>query len=233
MWYLATFIQASIVDDEPDCLVYLNQLVVQAEDWDSAYRAALELGQDENVAYKSVLGQQVTVRFEGIHALTPIGPTLEHGTCISITPRDAALTATPRHELVVITGPPYLEEGQDDGMALMPMDVWEAATEIVAQMTTSRPRTWTGWWLADCILEAPTDVYATHLLLIGADSPELAYEQGLTAGAAYAEQLAATFHGLYELYEVYDELEHGAEILYSALPHVPLDEIPRLRMDAP
>lgn len=142
MWYLATLIQVSIVDDEPDCLVYLNQCVVQAEDWESAYQAALELGQYDNHDYESILGQQVTVRFEGIHALTPIGPTLEHGTCISITPRDTAPTATPRHELVVITGPPYLEKGQDDGMALMPRDIWEEATEIVAQMTTSRPCTW-------------------------------------------------------------------------------------------
>jgi hypothetical protein len=84
------------------------------------------------------------------------------------------------------------------------------------------------WYLADIVEQItvegdPRNVIHTNLILIRADSPEEAYEKALELGAAGEQsyenpdgkQVTFRFRGLHDLNVIHDELEHGAELIYT------------------
>lgn len=83
------------------------------------------------------------------------------------------------------------------------------------------------WYLADIVVEitvegAEENSIESNLKLVRADSPEEAYEKAMLLGKdeeiSYdntdGAKVTFRFRGLRDLYVIYDELEHGAEILY-------------------
>jgi Domain of unknown function (DUF4288) len=84
------------------------------------------------------------------------------------------------------------------------------------------------WYLADIVEEIkvqrdPRNVVHTNLVLIRADSPEEAYEKAFEIGKQKDDSyenpegklVTCSFRGLRDLNVIYDELEHGAELLYE------------------
>lgn len=84
------------------------------------------------------------------------------------------------------------------------------------------------WYLAEIVLQIavegdPRFVVHTNMVLVRADSPDDAYikatELGITQESSYqnpADKLVTfTFRGLRDLNAIHEELEHGAELIYS------------------
>jgi hypothetical protein len=84
------------------------------------------------------------------------------------------------------------------------------------------------WYLAELVLQItvegdPCNVVHTNLVLVRADSPEEAHhkatELGVAGETSYenpdGKRVSIRFRGLHDLNVIYDELEHGAEILFS------------------
>ncbi len=84
------------------------------------------------------------------------------------------------------------------------------------------------WYLADIVEEFQVQDEETSLVniiltLIRADSPEEAYQRSLEIGKqsemSYQNTVGKTvtviFRGLRNLHVIYEELEHGSEILYE------------------
>src|SRR5262245_21828693 len=86
----------------------------------------------------------------------------------------------------------------------------------------------TKWYLAEIVMETTFESVAENLIesnltLVRADSPEEAYQKALLLGREAeliydnldSEIVTVRFCGLRDLYVIYEELEHGAEILYT------------------
>ncbi len=99
----------------------------------------------------------------------------------------------------------------------------------------------TKWYLADILMEINVDGYDentvwSNLTLVRADSPEEAYEKALLLGqeseSVYdntdGEKVTFRFRGLRDLYVIYDEFEHGAEIIYSEYHGVSEDALAKM-----
>jgi hypothetical protein len=84
------------------------------------------------------------------------------------------------------------------------------------------------WYLADIVTRTSVDgdsrtVLHTNRVLVQADSPDDAYVRALELGrqreTSYenpiGRRVQIQFLGLRELYVIYDELEHGAELIYE------------------
>jgi hypothetical protein len=84
------------------------------------------------------------------------------------------------------------------------------------------------WYLAEIVLQItvegdPRNVVHTNLVLVRADSPEEAYQKALELGAAGdqfyenpdGKRVTFRFRGLHDLNVIHDDLEHGAELIYS------------------
>src|SRR5436190_1258095 len=97
------------------------------------------------------------------------------------------------------------------------------------------------WYLADTIMEIKVDgdngiTIDSNLKLVRADSPEEAYEKALLLGeeseVVYdnldGKKVTIRFCGLRDLYVIYEELEHGAEILYTEYEDVSSDDLAKM-----
>jgi hypothetical protein len=84
------------------------------------------------------------------------------------------------------------------------------------------------WYLAEIVEQItvdgdPRNVVHTNLVLVRADSPEEAYRKATELGGAgetsYENpdggRVSIRFRGLHDLNVIHDELEHGAEIIFS------------------
>ncbi|MEL6616806.1 MAG: DUF4288 domain-containing protein [Bacteroidota bacterium] len=117
MWYIAELVQEITVDGEPNNVVHINSVLIQAENDEEAYTAALaEAYEDE---YENPRGQTVRHRFVGLRELVRVYEELEHGAELAYEERigvsldDLSELATARHDLAVFrppeppTGPDY------------------------------------------------------------------------------------------------------------------------------
>ena len=97
------------------------------------------------------------------------------------------------------------------------------------------------WYLADIVMEfkVGTDdgnTIHSNLRLVRADSPEEAYEKALLLGKEAelvydntdGEKVIVSFRGLRDLNVIYDEFEHGAEILYSEYEDLSEDALAKM-----
>jgi uncharacterized protein DUF4288 len=84
------------------------------------------------------------------------------------------------------------------------------------------------WYLAEIVQQItveddPRNIIHTNLVLVRANSPEEAYQRAIelgTAGEASYENpdgkgVTIRFRGLHDVNVIHDELEHGAELIYS------------------
>ncbi len=113
----------------------------------------------------------------------------------------------------------------------------EHSYESVATVLDTRPDD-AKWYLTDIIQEFSfvgdyDNVVYKNLILVRADSPEEAYEKAMLLGKDYnfsydntdGEKVTSTFRGLRDLYVIYEDFEHGAEILYGESEGLSEDEI--------
>jgi Domain of unknown function (DUF4288) len=97
------------------------------------------------------------------------------------------------------------------------------------------------WYLADIIMEFKVgsddgNTIHSNLRLVRADSPEEAYEKALLLGQESeliydnldGEKVTVRFRGLRDLYVIYDEFEHGAEILYTEYEDLSEDALTKM-----
>ncbi|MCU0462942.1 MAG: DUF4288 domain-containing protein [Anaerolineae bacterium] len=95
-----------------------------------------------------------------------------------------------------------------------------------------------GWYLADYIEafhNTVTDERWAHInmILVRADDPETAYQKAIQFGEYsnynYVNSdnhlVEAKFHGFRNIYEIYDPLEDGSEILYEHHDDITEDDI--------
>lgn len=84
------------------------------------------------------------------------------------------------------------------------------------------------WYLADlviefCIANEPRNVVHINTCLVQADTPHRAYERALALGTGDETSYENTdgnivrvrFRGIHALFEIYEDLEDGAELIYS------------------
>jgi hypothetical protein len=84
------------------------------------------------------------------------------------------------------------------------------------------------WYLAEIVQQItvegdPNNVVHNNMVLVRADSPEDAYARAVELGAARelsyenpeGKGVTIRFKGLHDLNVIHDELEHGAELIYS------------------
>jgi len=94
------------------------------------------------------------------------------------------------------------------------------------------------WYIADIIVEIrienePRNVVHTNMMLIRADSPEEAFKKANELGAeeetSYKNSdgnlVVSRYRGLRDLNGVYEELEHGAELVFEEDIDIPEDKI--------
>ena len=94
------------------------------------------------------------------------------------------------------------------------------------------------WYIADVIIEMkiqndPRNVVHTNIILIRADSPEIAYEKALKFGKDYETEyenpdgdiVTAIFRGLRDLNVIDDDLEDGSELIYEEDVDIPENKI--------
>ena len=94
------------------------------------------------------------------------------------------------------------------------------------------------WYVAEIIEEIVVEddlrnVVHRNWVLIGATSPEMAYERAVSIGKesqiSYenpaGKKVQTVFRGLGELTVVHDDLEHGAELLYQENVGVPREQL--------
>lgn len=99
----------------------------------------------------------------------------------------------------------------------------------------------TEWYLADLVVEIrienePRNTVHTNTVLVRADSPEEAYSKALELGEEEnneyenpdGNQVEFKFRGLKNLYAIYDELEHGAELFYDEEFEVSEEDIKKM-----
>jgi hypothetical protein len=97
------------------------------------------------------------------------------------------------------------------------------------------------WFLADLIVELriegdPRNVVHINTLLIRADSAEEAYLKAWELGISQdrddenseGKTVAIKFRGLRDLFVIHDELDHGAELIYSEQIGLSEDEVGKL-----
>ena len=96
----------------------------------------------------------------------------------------------------------------------------------------------TKWYLADLVVEItiedePRNTVHKNTLLIRADSPEEAYAKAVELGNEQNSEyenpesklVRFKFRGIQDIYPIYDELEHGAEMFYDEDFEVSEEEI--------
>jgi len=97
------------------------------------------------------------------------------------------------------------------------------------------------WYVAELIEEIRVEgegrnVVHRNLVLVGADSPEEAYQRALDIGSEHeatydnleGKKVTIAFRGLRGLSVIHDELEHGAELRYTRDVGLEPEEIERL-----
>ena len=97
------------------------------------------------------------------------------------------------------------------------------------------------WYVAQIVVEFtvagdPRNAVHINYLLVRADSPSEAYEKALRLGSDHEttylnpdmKQVKARFHGLRDLNVVYEDLAHGAELLYEEKVALNQEEIGQL-----
>ncbi len=84
------------------------------------------------------------------------------------------------------------------------------------------------WYLAEIVVHItvendPRSVVHTNMILVQASSDEEAYKKAVQYGKAEeqtyensdGQRVVSRFRGLHNLSRIYDDLQHGAEIIYS------------------
>jgi hypothetical protein len=97
------------------------------------------------------------------------------------------------------------------------------------------------WYLADIIEEFRVagerdNLIHKNTVLVRADSPEEAYDRAIKLGKAGeisyensdGKLVTCTFRGLQNLQVIYEELEHGAELMYEQWVGLSEEEVARL-----
>jgi hypothetical protein len=78
-WYVAEIIEEIIVESDPRNVVHRNLVLVHASSPDEAYRHAMELGKQIEIAYQNPAGKKVKSIFRGLGELSVVHDALEHG----------------------------------------------------------------------------------------------------------------------------------------------------------
>jgi hypothetical protein len=117
-WYMAVLVRGAHVNGvlDDDRLGDLLYRLVQADDADSAYARALELGAAARETYEDDDGTTVTLAFLGLADLTEIGADeLGHGTEVysQLLPRDPLEMVVEKEELTI-----YETEDEDSDEAV-------------------------------------------------------------------------------------------------------------------
>jgi hypothetical protein len=121
-WYLAELVEEIQIEDEPQNVVHVNFILVQANSPEEALRKANKLGLEGEVSYENTEGKQVTTTFRGLRDLNVIHDELEHGAelayeeKIGLTKQEVGQLVRPKKELGVFQpivakqGPNYVSK---------------------------------------------------------------------------------------------------------------------------
>lgn len=99
----------------------------------------------------------------------------------------------------------------------------------------------TEWYIAELVvvftfIKATENLVHVDIVLVRADSPEIAYKKSIALGElknevftnSDGEEVHTRFRGLRGLYPVYDRLEDGAELLYEKHKAVSEEDIKKM-----
>lgn len=78
-WYLAMIVVKFIIEGSPSAAVHKNLMLVQANNSEGAYEAALEIGMEHQSTYINTDQRKVTATFAGLAGLVKILDPLTHG----------------------------------------------------------------------------------------------------------------------------------------------------------
>lgn len=205
-WYLAEVVEQLSNLSTGSRSLWINYVLYQADDPETAYQKALAQNDREGSILTNRLDEESLHEFVGFRNLSAVVEPLADGsTLIHEVPENPdddwlATAIKPKHEL----------------FALQPQWFWSADGSAA---------TYTGWYLADVVQQLYDPVSGNrsirlNLVLVRADHPETAYEKALKVGEKYTyiqldPPLESRFLGLRGLYDIYDDLEDGAEVIFS------------------
>lgn len=205
-WYLAEVVDHLSNLSTGARSLWINYVLYQADDPETAYQKALAQNDREGSILTNRLDEESLHEFVGFRNLSAVvepladGSTLIHE--IHENPDDdwLATLIPPKNELVV----------------LQLQWFWSADGSAVA---------YTGWYLAELVQQFYQPATKTrsiwiNFVLIRADHPETAYEKALKVGEKYTyiqpdTLVESSFLGLCGLFDIYNDLEDGEEVLYA------------------
>ena len=116
MWYIADLVEEITVEGETENVVHVNTVLLEADDDESAYAAALAEAYDDE--YENPAGQMVRFRFVGLRELVRVFDELEHGAelayeeRVGVSSEELSDLVTERGDLAVFR-PPEPRSGPD------------------------------------------------------------------------------------------------------------------------
>lgn len=186
--------------------MWINYVLYQAGDPETAYQKALAQNDRDGSILMNRLEHELLHEFIGFRNLSAVIEPLADGSTLIHKIRE-----NPDDEWLAT-----LIESKHELAALQPQWFWAKDGSAVA---------YTGWYLAELVQQfyqpsTKTRSIWINFVLIRADHPETAYEKALKVGEKYTYTqpdtlVESSFLGLCGLYDIYDDLEDGAEVIFS------------------
>jgi hypothetical protein len=82
-WYLAKIVLQIVVEDDPRNVIWINLVLIHANNLEEAYEKALGRGKTEEQTYENSQGKSVVITFKGLRDLLVIHDKLEDGAELS------------------------------------------------------------------------------------------------------------------------------------------------------
>ena len=108
-WFIGELVEEFQAADQPENLVHINTILIQADSPEVAYEKAITLGESANRVFTNSDGVDVRVTFRGLRGLYPVHDRLEDGAELLYEKREGmsddaiAKPVKPKEELAVFS----------------------------------------------------------------------------------------------------------------------------------
>ena len=108
-WFIGELVEEFQAADQPENLVHINTILIQADSPEVAYEKAITLGESANRVFTNSDGVDVRVTFRGLRGLYPVYDRLEDGAELLYEKREGmsdeaiAKLVKPKEELAVFS----------------------------------------------------------------------------------------------------------------------------------
>lgn len=227
-WYLAKIVEDNSIEEESDRIVFVNYVLIEANNSREAHEETIELGKENELSYLNSDQKTVTSIFRGLAGLSYISDTLVDGIIIGILPKktsDITQLVTEREDLTIfetVTDIDYAN-ARTKFVAKDILDkVSVFSSEIPADSNNSKIQL--SWFLAEAVLEENSTPIVVQIIFKSTSSQD-SYSKAIELAILQAQTSGKIYHGLHDIYQIGAELTHGSEILFEEYINIDEDEI--------